>query len=116
MSNVTLNDENFQNEVLDSSEPVLVDFWAAWCAPCRKLSPIIEELGDLYKGRLKIAKLNVDEAATTAAHYGIKSIPTVILFKGGKVAEQIVGFQPKEAFQKILEGQLDDASAAESSA
>ena len=103
MSELILNDDNFQKEVIESSEPVLVDFWAAWCAPCRKLTPIIEELATAYKGRMIVGKLNVDEAASTAAQFGIKSIPTVILFKSGKVVEQVVGVQSKDAFQKLID-------------
>ena len=95
MSDLTVNDANFDKEVLESSEPVLVDFWAAWCAPCRKLTPIIDEIGALYTGRMKVAKLNVDEAGAIAARNGIKSIPTEILFKDGKAAEQFLGLQPK---------------------
>ena len=106
MSNVTLNDDNFQSEVIESSQPVLVDFWAAWCAPCRKLTPIIEELADVYGDKLKVAKLNVDEAASAAAKFGIKSIPTVILFKDGKVVEQVVGLQSKQALQHLIDQHL----------
>ena len=106
MSDLAVNDANFDKEVLESSEPVLVDFWAAWCAPCRKLTPIIDEIGKQYTGRMKVAKLNVDEAGAIAARYGIKSIPTVILFKDGKAAEQIVGLQPKESLEKIIEPHL----------
>ena len=106
MSDLAVNDANFDKEVLESQEPVLVDFWAAWCAPCRKLSPIIEELAQAYQGKMRVAKLNVDEAGSIAARYGIKSIPTVILFKGGKAAEQIVGLQSKEALRKVIEPHL----------
>ena len=106
MSHVDLNDENFQKEVEESSEPVLVDFWAAWCAPCRKLSPIVEELGETYKGKIKVAKLNVDDASSTAAKFGIKSIPTLILFKDGKVVDQLIGAAPKEQIRRLVRKHL----------
>ena len=106
MSHLDLSDSNFEKEVLESSEPVLVDFWAAWCAPCKKLAPVIDELATSYGGRIKVAKLNVDEASMVAARYGIKSIPTVILFKNGKPVEQIVGLQPRDSFAKLIDQHL----------
>jgi thioredoxin 1 len=86
--------------------PILVDFWAAWCAPCRMLAPILEELADEYEGRLRIAKLNVDEESAAAQQYGIQSIPTLLLFKNGEVADKVVGVVPKEALSRLLEKHL----------
>jgi thioredoxin 1 len=86
-----INDSNFKQEVLDSDLPVLVDFWAPWCMPCSMVAPIVEEIAKEYRGRLKVCKVNVDQAPQTAASYGIMSIPTLSIFKNAKVAEQIVG-------------------------
>jgi len=88
---IVLNDENFEEEVLNSEVPVLVDFWADWCAPCLMVAPIIEEISRKYAGRLKVGKLNVDESPLLSAKYGIRSIPTFIFFKDGKVFDQTVG-------------------------
>ena len=110
--NVTeVTDNSFEKDVLQSDKPVLVDFWAAWCVPCRQLSPIVDELATQYGGRLKVAKLNVDDAGTTAARYGIKSIPTVILFKNGAPAATKVGAEPKSRLKAWLEGDLASAGA-----
>ncbi|MBS1812775.1 MAG: thioredoxin [Acidobacteria bacterium] len=84
-------DENFQNEVLGSDQPVLVDFWAAWCGPCRMIAPTIEAVAEKYQGKAKVMKLNVDENPNTPMQFGIRGIPTLILYKGGEVAETIVG-------------------------
>jgi thioredoxin 1 len=84
-------DDNFETEVLGSEQPVLVDFWAAWCGPCRMIAPTIETLAEKYQGKAKVMKLNVDENPNTPQHYGIRGIPTLILYKGGQVAETIVG-------------------------
>ena len=86
--------------------PILVDFWAAWCAPCRMLAPILEELAGEYEGCLRIAKLNVDEESAAAQQYGIQSIPTLLLFKNGEVADKVVGVVPKEALSRLLEKHL----------
>ena len=99
-------DANFQEEVLDSDLPVLVDFWAEWCGPCRMIAPIVEELAADYAGRLKVGKLNVDENRATAGKFGIRSIPTLLIFKGGRVVEQIVGYQPKAAFKTKIDNIL----------
>ena len=99
-----LTDANFSSEVLESTEPVLVDFWAPWCGPCRQLTPIIEELASEYEGSVKVRKLNVDEAGKTAQDYGISSIPTLLLFKGGEVAERVVGVKPKGHLKELLDG------------
>ena len=86
-----VNDANFEQEVLNSSQPVLVDFWAAWCAPCRMLAPTVESVAQEYQGKAKIVKLNVDENVGTSSSYGIKGIPTLVLFRNGKEADRVVG-------------------------
>ena len=108
MSNkvVQLNENNFEQEVLKSDYPVLVDFWAPWCGPCQLVSPIIEELAKSYQDKLKVAKLNVDENPQTPAQYGVRGIPTLIIFKNGAESERIVGAQPRgnvdNALKKVL--------------
>jgi len=97
-----LNDKNFEQEVLQSKIPFLVDFWASWCGPCQMVEPIIEELDKEYEGKIKTGKLNVDESPQTAAKYGVMSIPTVILFKEGKEVARKVGFENKESFTKLI--------------
>jgi thioredoxin 1 len=92
---VILTQENFAQEVLQSASPVLVDFWAEWCGPCKMIAPVLEELADEYDGRVKIGKLNIDEHQGVAAEYGIRAIPTLLLFNKGQVAEQIVGLRSK---------------------
>ncbi len=92
---VVLTQENFAGEVLQSATPVLVDFWAEWCGPCKMISPILGELADEYEGRVKIAKVNIDEQQGLAAEYGIRAIPTLLLFDKGQVADQIVGLRSK---------------------
>jgi thioredoxin 1 len=99
---VVVGDSSFKNEVLDSSTPVLVDFWATWCAPCRAIAPALEDLATQYKGKVKIAKLDVDENQGVAQQYGIRSIPTLLMFKGGKVVEQLVGAVPKAKLEDTL--------------
>ena len=103
---MTVGDGDFKKQVLDSDQPVLVDFWATWCAPCRAIAPAIDELAAKYKGRVKIAKVNIDENQDTPQQYGIRSIPTLLLFKGGRVVEQVVGAVPKDrleaAIQKVV--------------
>ena len=93
---VTLNDNNFKEEVIESKIPVLIDFWAEWCAPCRLIAPIVEEIADEYQGKLKVGKLDVDNNPQTSMNYGIRSIPTLLIFKEGKPVETIIGAVPKK--------------------
>ena len=97
-----VSDANFQAEVLDSDLPVIVDFWAAWCGPCRMVGPLVEEIANDYEGKVKVTKLNVDENRETAGKYGIMSIPTILLFKDGSVSKQVVGAMPKTALMSEL--------------
>ena len=98
-----VNDNNFAEEVLRSNIPVLVDFWAVWCGPCRTIGPIVEELAKEFTGRVKMTKLNVDENPNTPSQYGVRGIPTLILFKNGKVFDQIVGAVPKARLKTMIE-------------
>ncbi len=96
-------DANFQSEVLDSAQPVLVDFWAPWCGPCRMIAPMIEELAGEYAGSVKIGKINIDDSPNAASSFGVSSIPTLMVFKGGDVVDRFVGVQPKNRLQKALD-------------
>ena len=102
----TVTDENFDREVLQSDIPVLADFWAAWCGPCRIVSPTIEALASEYQGKVKVVKLNVDNNNQTAGRYGIRSIPTVVLFSGGTIKNTYVGVQPKRRYEEGLDALL----------
>jgi len=106
MSEIILTDDTFKKEVLESKEPALVDFWAPWCGPCRMVGPIIEELAKEYAGKVKICKLNVDENQTMAGEYRISSIPTILFFKEGKVVDQVMGVQDKDALKIKLDSLL----------
>ncbi|RJX30456.1 MAG: thioredoxin [Desulfarculus sp.] len=101
-----VTDDTFEAEVLNSGLPTLVDFWAAWCGPCRAIAPVVEELAEQYAGKVKVAKLNVDESPKTPGQYGIRAIPTLILFKEGKVADQITGAVSKSHLEQAIQKQL----------
>ncbi|HXV60573.1 MAG TPA: thioredoxin [Vicinamibacteria bacterium] len=107
---ITATEENFKTEVLQSDKPVLVDFWADWCGPCKMIAPAIEELAEEFDGRAKIAKVNVDEHQALAIEYGVRSIPTLLFFRDGKVVEQLVGAAPKGALAEKLNGLVKVAS------
>jgi thioredoxin 1 len=100
---LNITDDNFETEVLQSSEPVLIDFWAVWCGPCRMIAPIVEELSSEYAGKAKIAKMDVDANPNISMKYGIRSIPILLIFKDGKVVEQIVGAVPKQKLVNALD-------------
>ena|SRR3989338_6100114 len=106
MSELTLTDGNFKSEVLDSKIPVLVDFWAEWCAPCRMVAPVVEKIAKEYTGKLKVGKVNVDDNAETPTQYGIQGIPTLILFKDGQVVNQLVGFQSEQKLKSAIDSVL----------
>ncbi len=106
MSEVTLTDENFEQEVLQDKGVVMVDFWAPWCGPCRMLAPVVEELSAEYAGKMKVGKLNTDEGPQTSAKYAITSIPTIIFFKNGEVVAQAGGLQSKAALQEKINSLL----------
>ncbi|MFC1615939.1 thioredoxin [Patescibacteria group bacterium] len=103
MAEHNFTDDNFEKEVLKSDLPVLVDFFAEWCGPCKMLAPVIEELAKEYDGKWKIGKCNIDENPNSTMEYGVQSVPTLMIVKGGKVEEKMVGFQSKEAIEKKLE-------------
>lgn len=102
MKPITITDDNFEAEVTNSELPVLIDFWAAWCGPCKMIAPIIEELAADYDGKVKIGKLDVDDNQETAIKYGVRSIPTVLLLKNGEVKDTIIGAVPKNVFEEKL--------------
>ena len=100
-------DQNFENDVLQADVPVLIDFWATWCGPCRAIAPVIEEIADEYENKVKVGKVDVDQNQNTAMQFGVRSIPTLLLIKNGKVANQIVGAVPKENITKVLDESLE---------
>ena len=106
MGKIILSDSNFEDEVLSADIPVVVDFWAPWCMPCRMLAPIVEKLAEEYEGRVKICKLNVEEAHNTASLYKVMSIPTVIIFKSGKIIDQSSGFLSEADFRQKIDAIL----------
>ena len=97
-----VSDATFDQEVLRSEQPVLVDFWAVWCGPCKAISPVVDSLAATYAGKLKVAKVNVDENGATPSRYGVRGIPTLLLFKGGQVVGQLVGNVPKDEVEKFV--------------
>jgi len=107
-----VTDATFDREVLQSEQPVLVDFWAAWCGPCKALAPVVDQVAAQYAGQLKVAKMDVDRNAATPMRYGIRGIPALLLFKGGKVADQIVGYVPKDTIDKSLSRFITEPAAA----
>ncbi|MCJ7514842.1 MAG: thioredoxin [Dehalococcoidia bacterium] len=103
---INVDQSSFERDVLNSQMPVLVDFWAPWCGPCKAVAPIVEELAKEYKGRIEFAKLNVDDAPFVASKYGVMSIPTIMVFKSGKPMQHAIGYQPKEQLKKLLDKAL----------
>ena len=101
-----VTESNFQTEVLQSAQPILVDFWAPWCGPCRQIAPLVQQLGKDYAGKVRVAKVNVDECPNVAAGYGVNSIPTLMIFKNGDVVERFVGVQPRSRLQNALDAAI----------
>ena len=101
-----VTDGTFETEVLKSDKPVLVDFWAPWCGPCRMVAPVVEELAEEYGGKVKFLRLNTDDNLNTASTYGIRSIPTLLMFKGGQPVDQIIGFRPKGDLKRVIDKAL----------
>jgi len=108
MSEITLTDQNWDEEVLNSTLPVIVDFWAEWCMPCRMISPIVEEISNEYGDKIKVGKLNVDENPSVAGRYGITGIPTVLFFKNGDIVDQVVGAVPKRFLENVVKKVLNE--------
>lgn len=104
---IQLTDANFDEEVMNTSLPTLTDFWAAWCGPCKMIAPIVEQLAEEYEGKLKVTKLDVDQNPTVATRFGVMSIPTLILFKGGEAVERLVGYMPKERLLERIKPHLE---------
>ena len=107
MKPIEVTDANFKSEVLESTTPVLVDFWAEWCGPCKMIAPVVEQIATEYSGKLKVGKVDVDSNQQTAMQFGIRSIPTLLIFKNGKVVEQIVGAVPKPALADKISKHLN---------
>ncbi len=106
MSSHAVTDENFENEVLKSDKPVIVDFWAEWCGPCKQLSPIVDELANDMKDKVKVVKVNIDDAPEAPTKYGVRGVPTLMLFKGGQVIDTRVGGMPKSQLQDWIESKI----------
>ena len=106
MKPITFTDENFEEEVVNSDKPVLIDFWAVWCGPCKIIAPVIEELAGEYEGKVKVGKLDVDENQRVSIKYGVRSIPTLLIFKNGKVKDTIIGAVPKAQIVQKLNSAL----------
>ncbi|MEE9542659.1 MAG: thioredoxin [Thermodesulfobacteriota bacterium] len=102
-----VSDDNFEDEILKSDVPALIDFWATWCAPCKAIAPIVEEMAAKYDGKLKVAKMNVDDNQLTPVKYGVRSIPTLILFKNGEVADQVIGAVSKSHIEDFIDRALE---------
>ena len=103
MAELTITKNNFEKEVMKSEQPVLLDFWAVWCPPCRMLAPVVEQIAEEYEGRVKVGKVNVDEERELSAMFRVENIPTIVLMKNGKVTDTLVGYHPKEQLVAILE-------------
>ena len=100
---IELTEDNFTSEVLEADVPVMIDFWAPWCGPCHMVSPILEDLANKYEGRIKVAKVNLDESPALASEYGVRSIPAIFIFNNGEVAERTVGVQPENALAAMID-------------
>jgi thioredoxin 1 len=109
MHPIEITDANFEQEVLKSDVPVLLDFWAVWCGPCKMIAPFVQEIANEYEGKVKVGKVDVDNNPQTSMTYGIRSIPTLLIFKNGKIADQIIGAVPKNTIVNKIEGQLQPA-------
>lgn len=107
MSDLILTDQNFSEEVFKSQKPILVDFWAEWCVPCQMIAPILQEIAEEFEGKIKIGKLNVDENPLISATFSVDAIPTLILFKNGKIIQRFIGVQPKEVIVKVIDSVVE---------